>query len=187
MTSQQEPPQSPPRPLTSLPVAPHGHQIQAAHRTVLPDEDPAAVKQLAEILAPDGGAPGAARSDLLRQVCSNSPGFLDGWARLAQATYSGADPVGAYAFARVGYHRGLDRLRRHGWGGSGQVQWAEPTNRGFLRSLYMLMLSAAAIGEEEEASRCRQFLLDLDPEDGLGVARLAPLSTGQVVGLSRLP
>ncbi|MGC1184960.1 MAG: DUF3151 domain-containing protein [Candidatus Dormiibacterota bacterium] len=179
--------QDPPRPLTSVPVAPHSHQIQAAHRTVLPEEDPAAVTQLAEILAPARGAPGADRSELLRQLCANYPSFLDGWARLAEAAYSGADPVGAYAFARVGYHRGLDRLRRHGWGGSGQVQWAEPTNRGFLRSLYMLMLAAAAIGEDEEASRCRQFLLDLDPNDGLGVARLGPLSNDQMVGVDQLP
>ena len=48
---------------------------------------------------------------------------------------------------RVGYHRGLDTLRANGWRGSGYVRWAEPTNRGFLRSLRGLGEMAAAIGE----------------------------------------
>jgi hypothetical protein len=179
-----EHPSNPQRPLTSLPVAPHGHQIQQAHRTVLPGEDHQALTRLAEILGPSGGVPDAGLRASLSELCASYPSFLDGWARLAEAAYSGGDPVAAYACARVGYHRGLDRLRKNGWGGTGQVHWAEATNRGFLRSLYLLMAAAAAIGEDDEASRCHQFLLDLDPDDGIEAGAIAP---GARVGLTELP
>jgi len=182
-----QPTSPPPRPLASLPIAPHGHQIQPAHLTVLPDEDEQARARLAEVLATGGIPPGPESTDALRRVCGAYPAFLDGWARLAQSAYTGRDPVTAYAYARVGYHRGLDRLRKHGWGGTGQVRWEEPSNRGFLRSLYMLMLASAAIGEEEEATRCRQFLLDLDPNDGIGAGRGTPPGLGELVGGAEVP
>jgi len=180
-------PTTPQRPLTSLPVAPHGHQIQPTHRTVLPEENPRAVSSLAEILGPSGDAPGGDRLVPLRQLCGEYPTFLDGWARIAEAAYASGDPVASYAFARVGYHRGLDRLRKQGWGGTGQVHWSEPTNQGFLRSLYLLMLAAAAIGEEDEASRCHQFLLDLDPEDGVQVGARPVPPPGELLEPSELP
>jgi len=173
-----------PRSLTSLPVAPHGHQIQAAHQTVLPPEDPGALARLAEVLAPSDAAPGADLTVKLSELCARYPSFLDGWARLAEAWYSAGEPVQAYACARVGYHRGLDRLRKHGWGGTGQVHWSAPTNRGFLRSLYLLMAAAIEIGEDDEATRCRAFLLDLDPDDGIGAG--AP-TRGERVKPSELP
>ena len=72
-------------------------------------------------------------------------------------------PVEAYAYFRVGYHRGLDTLRAAGWKGSGYVRWSEETNRGFLRSLLGLHRAAAAIGEIDEQERCAQFLMQLDP------------------------
>jgi hypothetical protein len=187
MTETTDQPTSSPRPLASVPVAPHGHQIQPAHVTVLPGEEGEALAQLAEVLAQVGVPPGAEGTEALRRVCGAYPTFLDAWARLSQAAYAGSDTVTAYAYARVGYHRGLDRLRRHGWGGTGQVRWQEPSNRGFLRSLYMLMLAAAAIGEEDEASRCRQFLLDLDPDDGIGAGRRPPPEAGEPVGGAELP
>jgi hypothetical protein len=71
--------------------------------------------------------------------------------------------VTAYAFARTGYHRGLDQLRRAGWRGSGPVPWSHEPNQGFLRCLHLLALSADAIGEADEAARCAQFLRDCDP------------------------
>ena len=88
------------------------------------------------------------------------PRFLDGWARLGQL---GRDDVEAYACFRVGYHRGLDRLRQSGWRGSGYVRWRHETNRGFLRALDGLRRMAAAIGETDEAERCAQFIGQLDP------------------------
>ena len=64
--------------------------------------------------------------------CARWPRFLDAWARLGQLA---RDDVEAYAYFRVGYHRGLDRLRQSGWRGSGYVRWQHETNRGFLRAL----------------------------------------------------
>jgi hypothetical protein len=73
------------------------------------------------------------------------------------------DPVAAYAYARTGYHRGLDQLRRAGWKGYGPIPWEHEPNRGFLRALHMLASAAAAIGEDDEAERCSSFLRDSSP------------------------
>jgi hypothetical protein len=94
-------------------------------------------------------------------VAAANPSYLDAWAHLSTLA---RDDVEAYAYARVGYHRGLDTLRGAGWRGSGYVRWGHPTNRGFLRALDALRASAAAIGEEPEAERCALFLRQLDPE-----------------------
>lgn len=101
------------------------------------------------------------RREAVRDVVSRWPRFLDGWARLGELA---RDDVEAYACHRVGYHRGLDRLRQSGWRGSGYVRWRHETNRGFLRALDGLRAAAAAIGEEDEAQRCAEFLAQLDPE-----------------------
>jgi hypothetical protein len=74
-----------------------------------------------------------------------------------------SEDVQAYAYARTGYHRGLDALRRAGWRGHGPVPWSHEPNRGFLRALAALSRAAAAIGETAEADRCRTFLADCDP------------------------
>jgi len=104
----------------------------------------------------------AAGSDLaaLRAVAARWPALLEAWAALAEAA---GEPVDAYAYARVGYHRGLDALRRAGWKGSGEVRASEPGNAGFLRSLNALRRAAAAIGEDDESARCELFLHQLDP------------------------
>ena len=85
------------------------------------------------------------------------------WAVLAEQALARAAHVEAYAYARTGYHRGLDALRRSGWKGYGPVPWAHEPNRGFLRTLHALGAAAAAIGEVDEATRVRQFLADSDP------------------------
>jgi len=92
------------------------------------------------------------------------PRCLEAWAALAELAEEGGPVVDAYAFARVGYHRGLDALRAAGWRGSGYVRWRDESNRGFLRCLAALGRTASAIGEEDEAERCRLFLRQLDPE-----------------------
>jgi len=71
--------------------------------------------------------------------------------------------VESYAFARVGYHRGLDALRRNGWKGHGPVPWSHEPNRGFLRCLIALQRAADAINEADEAERCAAFISDCDP------------------------
>jgi Protein of unknown function (DUF3151) len=94
-------------------------------------------------------------------VAAAHPAYLEAWARLSVLA---RDDVEAYAYARVGYHRGLDALRGAGWRGSGYVRWAHDANRGFLRSVDALRAAALAIGEESEAERCAQFLRQLDPD-----------------------
>ena len=87
------------------------------------------------------------------------------WATLAEQALDddAVDDVTAYAYARVGYHRSLDLLRRNGWKGHGPVPWEHEPNRGFLRCLALLALSARAIGETEEWDRCSTFLRDSSP------------------------
>lgn len=101
------------------------------------------------------------RRTALQGVVAAWPRYLEGWARLSE---HGRDDVERYAYARVGYHRGLDTLRQNGWRGSGQVRWAHPSNRGFLLALEALRTTAATIGEEDEAARCAEFLQELDPD-----------------------
>ena len=88
------------------------------------------------------------------------------WALLAEGSLKMRTPegdVGAYAYARTGYHRGLDALRRAGWRGTGPVPWEHVPNRGFLRSLYALAVAAERIGDTTEQERCTQFLRDSSP------------------------
>lgn len=85
------------------------------------------------------------------------------WALLADHAFSLNKVVESYAFARVGYHRGLDALRRAGWKGHGPVPWSHAPNRGVLRALYALHRAADAIGEEDEVERLATFLADSDP------------------------
>ena len=101
------------------------------------------------------------RRAAVSDVVARWPRFLDAWARLGEHA---RDDVEAYAYFRVGYHRGLDRLRQSGWRGSGYVRWKHETNRGFLRALDGLRGMAAAIGETDEADRCAEFLYQLAPE-----------------------
>jgi hypothetical protein len=101
------------------------------------------------------------RRDAISDVCARWPRFLDAWAQLGRL---GRDDVESYAYFRVGYHRGLDKLRQAGWRGSGYVRWRHETNRGFLRALDGLRGAAEAIGEADEAQRCGEFLRQLDPE-----------------------
>ena len=119
--------------------------------TLLPTESPAADAALAS------GADPA-------EVAAGTPTHLAAWAALAERAYDRGAFVESYAYARVGYHRGLDALRRNGWKGHGPVPWSHEPNRGFLRSLRALGRAAGAIGESAEAERCATFLRDCDPE-----------------------
>ena len=125
---------------------------------------------------PDGGppadppprGPGRGRAGLdadPHDVVRRHPESPLAWATLAEAALAdGAiDDVTAYAYARVGYHRSLDLLRRNGWKGHGPVPWEHEPNRGFLRALAALATAAGRIGETPEESRCREFLRDSSP------------------------
>ncbi len=124
--------------------------------TVIVPEPTEAVDALAAAMA----RPVDERRDAVAAVVARWPRFLDGWARLGQL---GRDDVERYAYARVGYHRGLDTLRASGWRGSGYVRWQHPSNRGFLRALEGLRSAAASIGEVDEEERCAHFLHQCDP------------------------
>ncbi|MEY9890987.1 hypothetical protein ABIA31_004652 [Catenulispora sp. MAP5-51] len=132
----------------------HKDLLGAPPPTQLPDDAP-----VREALAA-----GTAPAD----VAAANPAAPAAWAALAEAALAADDSttgsVTAYAFARTGYHRGLDLLRRAGWKGHGPVPWSHEPNRGFLRALNALGLAAERIGETEEAERCATFLGDSDPE-----------------------
>src|SRR5258705_8578685 len=108
--------------------------------------------------------PGAVANDVTpEQRAARFPGSSAAWAVLAEQAFASGATITAYAYARTGYHRGLDQLRRNGWKGFGPVPWSHGPNRGFLRCLHVLAKAADAIGEADEAARCAQFLRDCDP------------------------
>lgn len=117
--------------------------------TLLP-ENP----QAADLL--DKGVPVA-------DVAALHPTYSVAWSLLAQEAYDNGRIIEAYAYARTGYHRGLDALRRNGWKGFGSVPWSHQPNRGVLRCIYILGQAANSINEEDEAARCGALLDDSDP------------------------
>ena len=124
----------------------HENLLAGPPATYLPENEEAAAALRA-------GAPAA-------EVAARFPAYSAAWATLAERSFAEGDAVTAYAYARTGYHRGLDQLRRAGWHGHGPIPWEHEANRGFLRSLNMLGRAAGAIGEDDEAQRCEQFLRD---------------------------
>jgi Protein of unknown function (DUF3151) len=111
-------------------------------------------------MLPDNPAARAAleSGDDPADVAARFPAYTAAWAALAERALREKRVIEAYAYARTGYHRGLDLLRRTGWRGHGPIPWEHEPNRGFLRSLYVLGRAAAAIGEDDEARRCEEFL-----------------------------
>ena len=92
--------------------------------TILPEAD-AGLRTALEEAASDEAA--------LAGVVAANPVSLEAWAALGEAVEARASDVRghveAYAYFRVGYHRGLDLLRKNGWKGSGYVRWEHPSNR----------------------------------------------------------
>jgi len=109
-------------------------------------------------LPPDPAQGAVAAGTDPSDVARSHPASSLPWALLAERALADRDDVEAYAYARTGYHRGLDTLRRNGWKGHGPVPWAHEPNRGFLRALAALARAAERIGEDDEAHRCREFL-----------------------------
>lgn len=118
-------------------------------------------------MLPDSAEPRAALADggSAEEAAARYPATSLPWALLAEQALAAGRIIEGYAYARVGYHRGLDALRRSGWRGTGPVPWSHRPNRGFLRSLAALGRAAGEIGEQDENLRCAQFLADC-----LGVA-----------------
>lgn len=124
--------------------------------TVLPPES----AEIRHAVAQAWAATADQRRDAAAAVAARWPRSLEAWATLGDCA---RDDVEAYMAYRIGYHRGLDALRAHGWRGSGYVRWSAPSNHGFLRCLWGLARQAERIGEVDEAERCRLFLTQLDP------------------------
>jgi hypothetical protein len=106
------------------------------------------------------------------EVAAHHPAFSAAWAQLGEQALESGETIAAYAYARTGYHRGLDALRRSGWKGFGPVPWQHRPNQGVLRAVAVLAKAARAIGEADEFDRCRQLLEDSDPAslDATGLA-----------------
>ncbi|MBP3088703.1 DUF3151 domain-containing protein [Corynebacterium sp. sy017] len=89
------------------------------------------------------------------------------WATLAEEAIAHAatdqEKATAYAFARTGYHRSLDRLRAHGWKGWGPVPFTHEPNQGVLRAIAALGKASLMINDQNEYDRIRQMLSDADP------------------------
>ncbi|CAG7613360.1 hypothetical protein LEUCIP111803_01680 [Leucobacter soli] len=126
-----------------------GENLLGPEPTLLPEEP-----EVAAALAA-GEAP-----DVVARAHPDSP---RAWAELADLADAEGRELDAYAFARVGYHRGLDALRRSGWRGAGPVPWSHEPNRGVLRALYALRRAADRIGEHAEVRRLTEFLEGADP------------------------
>ncbi|MBF4606196.1 DUF3151 domain-containing protein [Curtobacterium sp. VKM Ac-1393] len=97
-------------------------------------------------------------------VVVSHPSSSLAWALLADEAWERGAALESYAYARVGYHRGLDALRGAGWRGAGPVPWSHEPNRGVLRALFALRRAAEAIGEPGEPERLTAFLNGADPE-----------------------
>jgi hypothetical protein len=133
------------------------HDLLGPDPTLLPG-DPDAEAQL------DAG-------DNPTAVAAAHPSASVAWAALAEDALDDDKAITAYAYARTGYHRGLDQLRRNGWKGFGPVPFSHEPNRGFLRCVAALARAADAIGETDEQARCLDLLDDCDPtaREGLGL------------------
>ena len=75
------------------------------------------------LLPADPAADELAAGEAAHEVVRRHPESPLAWATLAEAALAedSTDDVTAYAYARVGYHRSLDSLRRNGWKGHGPV------------------------------------------------------------------
>jgi hypothetical protein len=117
----------------------------------------------ATLLPVDPGAQALASGTAPAEVAAAHPTSSAAWAALAEGAIEAGSTIEAYAYARTGYHRGLDALRRNGWKGFGPVPFSHEPNRGFLRCVTVLARAAEAIGESDEQQRCTQLLRDCDP------------------------
>ena len=121
---------------------------------ILLEEPPGSLEELGDVQSSERAA----------EVASRWPACLTAWAILGEEALAQQRFLDAYAYFRVGYHRGLDGVRKAGWKGSGVVPWSHVPNRGFLRSLAGLGKAAEAVGESDEATRCEEFLRQLSPD-----------------------
>lgn len=131
-----------------------------AHQNLLGEPEPTLLPENAEV---EAALSALADDQDAAPIAAAHPTSSRAWAVLADRAFADGQVVAAYAYARTGYHRGLDQLRRSGWKGHGPVPWSHKPNRGFLRAVAALARAAGEIGEADEAARCAQLLKDCDP------------------------
>lgn len=107
--------------------------------------------------------PAAGKDLLANDTAYAHPDSPSVWAARAKNELDNGDTLVAYAYARTGYHRSLDRLRANGWKGWGPVPFDHEPNQGPLKAIAMLALASKAIGDDAEYDRCRGMLSDADP------------------------
>jgi hypothetical protein len=130
-----------------------GDNLLGVPETLLPN-DPAVTDALAELEQ--------VRAFDLGELVKKNPKSSLLWALLSDELWAVGATLPSYAYARVGYHRGLDALRAAGWRGQGPVPWSHEPNRGVLRSLYALRRAAESFGETDEVERLTTFLNQSD-------------------------
>lgn len=108
----------------------------------------------------------------LAAIVEKHPTSSLAWAEAAQREFADGRILEAYAYARVGYHRGLDSLRKAGWRGQGPIPWEHEPNRGVLRAIWQLRRAAEAIGETAEVARLSALLNDADPQAESAIEKL---------------
>jgi len=116
------------------------------------------------LLPEDPGADSLAAGDDPKNVAALHPDSAQAWITLAELALADGLDLEGYAFARTGYHRSLDLLRRNGWKGHGPLPWVHEPNRPFLRSLAALADASERFGDAGEAQRCREFLHESSKE-----------------------
>jgi hypothetical protein len=136
-----------------------------------------AERDVATELLDAGGEP-----RVLRLVVARYPRSSLAWAKLAEAVFDPDAPRESYAYALVGYRRGMEALgdvldESDVESGVPSMPWSHVPNRGYLRSLYALARAAEALGEADEAARCTEFLKRLDPTAATEIeaARTSPI------------
>ena len=90
------------------------------------------------------------------------------------------DDVGAYACARVGYHRGLDRLRRGSYEGCEEIlaamdDWNKKHHGG---SGLVDRVKASTISEADAEAQTIAFIKDFAPDYSTFTTATAPLTAG---------
>src|SRR5215475_13448010 len=89
-----------------------------------PDPDDSAQQVVAALTAfAAGQSTASAYRAQLNTIAARYPTCLNAWAALGELALPD-DVIAAYAFFRVGYHRGLDRARgAAGWRGTQALPW----------------------------------------------------------------
>ena len=95
------------------------NMVHETHRNLLADAAP-------PTLLPEDDVETPIDADVAVSAARSHPASSLAWALLAEQAlddHTDSSDVAAYAYARTGYHRGLDALRRNGWRGSGPIPW----------------------------------------------------------------